>query len=534
MPKLMIEARGKKRLGWSPVATVSGKIYLIVAIFVALGASIVAISSFFASTLNMVTNVARAERDFSVSLLEGRIAGYEYMIGGDPGRKAAIFDSLDYSLKYAQSFGQLRTLVSTESPAAAAAKIRATFTEFDATASLVLARRVALLGFLPQVNNLIVIAQGAAIQMSDYRAFASSMVESRGKGNDAALITEWTRRGDQIRELPAKFSEGTRVLSQFVLLVVILSLLGVLLIAAAVGILVSAAIARRITRPIKGTAAVLRDVSEGEGDLTARIEVSSSDEIGDLAAHFNEFLDRLRGDIGSAKARSLALSGAAETLGSSAISMSESASSQAASIEEITGTIEEIGAAIGQNTENARATDEIARDAAERSTRAGTAVEETAKAMRQIADKVGVVAEIARQTNLLALNAAIEAARAGVEGRGFAVVASEVRKLAEKSQVAAREIIDLASESLDISAKAGKMLGEVVPQIARTAELVREISSASVEQDRGVAQINSTMGQLNRITQQNASDSQSLAQTAREMREDAKALKDQMGYFKTG
>ena len=121
--------------------------------------------------------------------------------------------------------------------------------------------------------------------------------------------------------------------------------------------------------------------------------------------------------------------------------------------------------------------------AAEDAKEGGKAVSETVEAMKDIADKISIIEEIARQTNMLALNAAIEAARAGEHGKGFAVVAAEVRKLAERSQGAAREISQLSASSVDVAEQAGELLIKMVPDIQKTADLVQEISAASNEQN---------------------------------------------------
>jgi methyl-accepting chemotaxis protein len=187
---------------------------------------------------------------------------------------------------------------------------------------------------------------------------------------------------------------------------------------------------------------------------------------------------------------------------------------------------------IAQNTENAKVTEGMASKAAQDAAEGGESVNATVAAMKQIAKKIGIIDDIAAQTNLLALNAAIEAARAGEHGKGFAVVAAEVRKLAERSQIAAQEIGEVATSSVELAEKAGELLGQMVPNIRKTADLVQEISAASSEQSSGVGQINSAVGQLNQTTQQNASSSEELAATSEEMSSQAEQLQQTMSFFK--
>jgi len=309
-------------------------------------------------------------------------------------------------------------------------------------------------------------------------------------------------------------------------------LTGVTVFAAIVAVLSALIVTRSITRPISDALAVSKRLADG--DLTGTIECSSKDEVGLLLDAMRGMVKRLSEVIGSVRSATDNLSSASSEVSSTAQALAQAATEQSANVEEISASVEQMTASIAQNTENAKITNQMATQAAGEASEGGDAVCKTVDAMKQIAKKISIIDDIAYQTNLLALNAAIEAARAGEHGKGFAVVAAEVRKLAERSQIAAQEIGEVAGSSVNLAEQAGQLLQRMVPSIKKTADLVQEIAAASQEQSAGVSQINTAMSQLSQLTQQNASSSEELAATSEEMSGQAEQLQQTMEFFKVG
>ncbi len=311
------------------------------------------------------------------------------------------------------------------------------------------------------------------------------------------------------------------------------TLMVILLIASiAICIILIVAMTRNTINPIKKSVEGIKRITEG--NLTANVEINTGDEFSEMANQLNTMNDNLKTVVSNIISGADNIYQSSSEMSNASDMMSRGATMQAASAEQVSSSVEQMSASIEQNNQNARQTETIAQKALESIREGSEASMRSVLAMKDIAAKISIIDEIAFQTNILALNAAVEAARAGENGKGFAVVAAEVRKLAERSAIAASEIDKVSKEGVRISEDAGHLLTNILPEIEKTAMLVREIAEASNEQTTGIAQINNAVRQLNEITQQYSSSAEELSSSSQTLAVESENLKKTVEYFNIG
>ena len=305
------------------------------------------------------------------------------------------------------------------------------------------------------------------------------------------------------------------------------------LIALAIGTFVAMFISKSIARAINQTSEIIDKVSQG--DLTVDINKEMKDrkdEFGYLARIVDKMVDELKKITKSISHGIVNIAAASEQLSSTSQELSQGASEQASSTEEISSSMEEMVSNIEQNAENSQNAEKIAQKADDGMNQVAESATKSLDSVKEITQKISIISEIAFQTNILALNAAVEAARAGEHGRGFAVVAAEVRKLAERSRVAANEIEVLSKTSLKVTEESSVFMNNIVPEIKKTTQLAREIAAASLEQLNGSGQVNNAIQQLNQVVQGNAAASEEMATSSEELASQAEQLKEIISFFK--
>ena len=306
-----------------------------------------------------------------------------------------------------------------------------------------------------------------------------------------------------------------------------------LIISIILGVIISNFISSSLSRVFGKCVEIVNEVAHGNLTLSVDKKIlKRKDEVGQLANSIDEMAVKLKNVVVNINDGANFIANAGSEMSSASQKLSSGANEQASVAEEVSSSMEEMVANIEQNNDNSILANKISDDTSKAIKQIGITAEEGHEAAKTIAEKIVVINEIASQTNILALNAAVEAARAGEHGRGFAVVASEVRKLAERSKIAADEIIGLTTTSVNVSEKTREIVDKFIPEIEKSAKLVQEIAVGSSEQKIGAEQINNALMQLNNVIQQNALSSEKMTGNAVQLSDQADILKDVISFFK--
>ncbi|MCA6999104.1 methyl-accepting chemotaxis protein [Dickeya solani] len=313
-----------------------------------------------------------------------------------------------------------------------------------------------------------------------------------------------------------------------------------------IGVLMAWRITLLLTRPLRQSLSLAERIAQG--DLTASITVTRTDELGQLMMAMNEMNHKLREMIGTIREGVSNVASAASEIAAGNTDLSSRTEQQSAAVVETAASMEQLTSTVKQNADNAHHASQLAADASTNATKGGEIVtnvvstmNEIAVSSRRISEITSVINGIAFQTNILALNAAVEAARAGEQGRGFAVVAGEVRNLAQRSAQAAKEIETLIGESVTrvntgstLVESAGKTMDEIIRSISHVHDIMGEIASASDEQSRGINQISTAVAEMDATTQQNAALVEESSAAANSLEEQAQALEQAVSIFRLG